>query len=68
MSAAPVANPLRRKEKILLEGDVPSPINIPPGCSFHPRCQYHQDICSQKIPLMEEIEEGHWVACFFPRK
>jgi oligopeptide/dipeptide ABC transporter ATP-binding protein len=68
MSAAPVANPLRRKRKILLEGDVPSPINIPPGCSFHPRCQYHQDICSQKIPLMEEIEEGHWVACFFPRK
>jgi len=68
ISAAPIPNPLAKKEQILLEGDVPSPINIPPGCSFRPRCSYHQDVCSQRVPLMEEIEDGHWVACYFPRK
>jgi oligopeptide/dipeptide ABC transporter ATP-binding protein len=68
MSAAPIANPLRKKEQILLEGDVPSPIDIPPGCSFHPRCRYQEDICTRRIPALEEIEEGHWVACYFPRK
>jgi oligopeptide transport system ATP-binding protein len=68
MSAAPIPDPLAKKERIILEGDVPSPINIPPGCSFRPRCCYHQDVCSQRVPLMEEIEDGHWVACYFPRK
>jgi oligopeptide/dipeptide ABC transporter ATP-binding protein len=68
MSAAPIANPLRKKEQILLEGDVPSPIDIPSGCSFHPRCRYHRDVCIQKFPAMEQIEEEHWVACYFPRK
>jgi oligopeptide/dipeptide ABC transporter ATP-binding protein len=68
MSAAPAPNPLRKKEQILLEGDVPSPIDIPSGCSFHPRCQHHKDLCTQRTPEMEEIEEGHWVACYFPRK
>ncbi len=68
ISAAPLANPLRQKEKILLTGDVPSPINIPPGCTFYPRCQYGQDVCTRDFPAMEEIEEGHRVACYFPRK
>ena len=68
MSATPIASPQRKKERILLEGDVPSPINIPPGCSFHPRCKYHQDVCTRIVPAMEEIEQGHWVACYFPRK
>jgi oligopeptide/dipeptide ABC transporter ATP-binding protein len=68
LSAAPIANPLSEDKRILLEGDVPSPINIPPGCSFHPRCQYGRDICTQSTPALEEIEEGHWVACYFPRK
>jgi len=68
MSAVPLANPLRKKERILLEGDVPSPINPPSGCTFHPRCKYRQDICTQTLPVLEEIEEGHWAACYFPRK
>jgi peptide/nickel transport system ATP-binding protein/oligopeptide transport system ATP-binding protein len=68
ISAAPIANPLRSEEEIVLEGDVPSPINIPPGCSFHPRCPHHQNICTQMVPSMEEIEPRHWVACHFPRK
>jgi len=68
MSAAPIADPLRKKEESPLEGDVPSPINIPPGCSFHPRCRYHQDVCTRMVPALEEIEDRHWVACFFPRK
>jgi len=68
MSAAPIPNPLRKREEILLQGDVPSPINIPPGCSFHPRCRYFKDVCTRRVPQMEEIEKGHWVACHFPRR
>ena len=66
MSAAPTPNPMHNQEEILLEGDVPSPINTPSGCSFHPRCRYHQKICIQETPSMEEIETNHWVACHFP--
>jgi oligopeptide/dipeptide ABC transporter ATP-binding protein len=67
MSAVLIVSPLRKKERILLEGDVPSPIKAPSGCTFHPRCRYHQEICTQVVPAMEEIEEGHWVSCHFPR-
>jgi oligopeptide transport system ATP-binding protein len=66
ISAAPLADPEIQKEKILLEGDVPSPINIPPGCSFHPRCRYRQEVCIQQIPEMTEIDKDHWAACHFP--
>jgi oligopeptide/dipeptide ABC transporter ATP-binding protein len=66
MSAAPIPHPLRKKAEILLEGDVPSPINIPQGCSFHPRCRYRQDICTRTPPALEEIKDGHWIACHFP--
>jgi oligopeptide/dipeptide ABC transporter ATP-binding protein len=66
ISAAPLADPESKKEKILLEGDVPSPINIPPGCSFHPRCRYRQEVCIQQIPEMTEIDKDHWTACHFP--
>lgn len=68
MSAAPIPNPLRKREGILLQGDVPSPINMPPGCTFHPRCRYFKDVCTRRVPRMEEIEKGHLVACHFPRK
>lgn len=66
--AVPVANPLRKKARVLLEGDVPSPVNPPQGCHFHPRCRYRQDVCSQNAPAMERIEEEHWVACHFTQK
>jgi oligopeptide/dipeptide ABC transporter ATP-binding protein len=67
IAAAPVPNPLERKDKPPLEGDVPSPIFVPPGCGFHPRCSYSQGICREDRPRLTEIETGHWVACHFPR-
>jgi len=63
MSAIPVPNPLVEKRRILLKGDVPSAINPPSGCTFHPRCQYRQDVCTRTVPALEGIQEGHWVAC-----
>jgi oligopeptide/dipeptide ABC transporter ATP-binding protein len=67
MSAVPTTNPLRRRQRILLEGDVPSPIDPPSGCRFHPRCRFSRDECVKESPLLREIEIGHWVACHFPR-
>ncbi|MCL2249162.1 MAG: ABC transporter ATP-binding protein [Oscillospiraceae bacterium] len=52
-----------KKEMKILEGDIPSPVNPPPGCKFHTRCQYVTDICKEVEPLLEEVEEGHFVAC-----
>jgi oligopeptide/dipeptide ABC transporter ATP-binding protein len=66
LSALPIPNPLSNQEEILLEGDVPSPIHVPPGCSFHPRCRYKQEICKRQLPTMSEIQKNHWVACHFP--
>ena len=63
MSAVPVPNPEIRKEKILLEGDVPSPINPPSGCRFHTRCRYRMDICDKEIPEFKDIGNEHYVAC-----
>jgi oligopeptide/dipeptide ABC transporter ATP-binding protein len=67
MSAVPQTNPLKRRDRILLQGDVPSPIDPPPGCSFHPRCRYRQPVCMETVPGMVEAEENHWVRCYFPR-
>ncbi|QFF97615.1 dipeptide ABC transporter ATP-binding protein [Psychrobacillus glaciei] len=65
LNAYPVPNPhLRNRDRIVIEGDVPSPINPPSGCSFHTRCPYAQDICKEKTP---ELQSGqHGVACHFP--
>ena len=71
LSAIPVADIDHQKERILLEGDVPSPINIPSGCRFHTRCQHCQQICKEKEPeLKTYIENGkeHMVACHFSDK
>jgi oligopeptide transport system ATP-binding protein len=66
LSAVPIPNPsLKRNERIILKGDVPSPIDPPPGCSFHPRCLFARDICSKREPEFREIEKKHFVACFF---
>ena len=66
LSAVPIPDPaLHRANRIILKGDVPSPIDPPPGCSFHPRCLYAQDICRQKAPALQEISAEHWAACFF---
>lgn len=65
ISAVPIPDPLIKKKRIILTGDVPTPINPPSGCKFHPRCPYAKARCSKEIPALEEIEEGHFVACHF---
>jgi oligopeptide/dipeptide ABC transporter ATP-binding protein len=65
LSASPTPNPTKKHKRIILKGDVPSPIDPPPGCRFHTRCLYTKDICRNKEPQLEEIEPGHQVACFF---
>ena len=66
LSAVPVPDPsLKRDTRIILKGDVPSPIDPPPGCSFHPRCLYAKDICSQNEPELKEIDSKHMAACFY---
>ena len=70
LSAAPLPDPVeeRKRSRILLEGEVPSPINPPPGCRFHPRCPVGRtrEICRSEEPLLEEKRPGHLTACHFP--
>jgi len=63
ISAIPVPDPGRKKQLIAAAGDVPSPINPPPGCAFHPRCARSMDACTSVVPVLTEIETGHFVAC-----
>ncbi len=66
LSAVPVADPDYESEEIILEGDVPSPVNPPPGCSFHPRCPHRIDVCDKVIPQLEKDQDGHRIACHNP--
>lgn len=68
LSAVPVANPEAKKERIILEGDVPSPANPPSGCTFHPRCAACLEICRIERPLLRDVGEGHRVACHLYNK
>jgi oligopeptide/dipeptide ABC transporter ATP-binding protein len=68
LSAVPVANPRHKKQYIKLGGDVPSPINPPAGCRFHPRCSYVQNVCKRNEPLLHELSTNHMAACHFPVK
>lgn len=63
LSAVPIPDPRAKKERIILTGDVPSPVNPPQGCRFHTRCYACQDICKQHEPVFKRIKPGHWVAC-----
>jgi oligopeptide/dipeptide ABC transporter ATP-binding protein len=64
MSAIPIPDPTIRRERIILQGDVPSPLNPPPGCRFHPRCPIAFDICAMEEPPLREVSQDHWVACW----
>jgi len=64
MSAIPIPDPMLKRERIILKGDVPSPLNPPKGCRFHPRCPMAVDICSQQEPEFREALPDHWVACW----
>ncbi|MFN4189508.1 MAG: ABC transporter ATP-binding protein [Pseudothermotoga sp.] len=68
MSAIPIPNPNIKKERIILKGDVPSPINPPSGCRFHTRCYMSQEICTAAEPQLREVEPNHFVACHFVGK
>jgi oligopeptide transport system ATP-binding protein len=63
ISAVPVVDPDSKRQRIVLPGDVPSPINPPGGCPFHPRCPIAEDRCQNEIPPLREISPGHWAAC-----
>jgi oligopeptide/dipeptide ABC transporter ATP-binding protein len=64
MSAIPIPDPTLKRERIILQGDVPSPLNPPTGCRFHPRCPVVMEGCSLAEPPLLEVKPGHWVACF----
>ncbi|MFT3985831.1 MAG: ABC transporter ATP-binding protein [Lachnospiraceae bacterium] len=66
IKAAPVMNPDDTSREYVIEGETPSPIEIPKGCRFHPRCPYATDLCREKEPQIEEIEKGRKVACHYP--
>ncbi|KMZ44140.1 MULTISPECIES: dipeptide ABC transporter ATP-binding protein [Bacillales] len=66
LSAIPKPTPHRRQERIVLQGDVPSPANPPSGCRFHPRCPMAQERCSKEIPELIEVGQDRQVACHFP--
>ncbi len=65
MSAVPVPDPDWNVERILLEGDVPSPVAPPSGCYFHPRCHYAKDICKTEAPVYRDLGDLHFVTCHF---
>jgi oligopeptide/dipeptide ABC transporter ATP-binding protein len=65
LSASPMPEPGLKRKRIILKGDVPSPIDPPPGCRFHTRCKYAQNICGSSEPVIREIEPGHFTACHF---
>jgi oligopeptide/dipeptide ABC transporter ATP-binding protein len=65
LSAIPVPDPDRKRQRIVLSGDVPSPARPPSGCHFHPRCFMAQARCASEEPLLREVAPGHWAACHF---
>ena len=66
MAAVPVPDPTLRRIKVVVKGEVPSPVNPPSGCRFHPRCSKARDICRKEKPQLMELEKGRFVACHFP--
>jgi oligopeptide/dipeptide ABC transporter ATP-binding protein len=68
LSAIPLADPDIHTDRIRMSGEVPSPANPPPGCIFHPRCNYAKPECSQQVPTLVEVEPEHFVSCHFAKE
>jgi len=66
LSATPIADPFRDKERIMLHGELPSPIAPPPGCTFHPRCPDMTEVCRGEAPGISDLD-GCEVACYHPK-
>lgn len=66
LSAIPIPDANRKRNRIILEGDVPSAYNPPSGCKFHTRCPYATDRCREEVPALRDMDGGHSVACHFP--
>jgi len=64
MSAIPIPDPTIKRKRMILAGDVPSPLNPPKGCRFHPRCPFAMEVCSQREPPLLEVKPDHWAACW----
>ena len=65
LNAVPVPDPARRRQRLILSGEIPSPINPPSGCHFHPRCPYAKEVCQNQAPELVVGNSGHQVACHF---
>jgi peptide/nickel transport system ATP-binding protein/oligopeptide transport system ATP-binding protein len=68
LASAPVIDPLFKKEKIVIKGEIPSNVNLPKGCSFHPRCPFKKEVCEVEEPQMREYDKNHFVSCHFAGK
>lgn len=68
MSVIPVPNPRRRKERMVLKGETPNPIDLPSGCRFHPRCPIAEADCQKLVPALAEVEQDHFMACGIVRR
>ena len=66
LSAVPIPDPTIEKKHVLIEGDLPSPTNIPSGCPFHTRCPHATEKCSAEVPTTKEVKPGHFVNCHYP--
>ncbi len=65
LSAVPIPDPKAKHGRVEIRGELPSPIDIPPGCYFHPRCFYRRGLCSEIKPPLREVTPGHFVQCHF---
>lgn len=65
LSAVPIPDPTKKRNRIVIKGDIPSPTNLPSGCLFRTRCPYVTDRCKEERPKLQEIEEGHFVSCHY---